>query len=43
MTEEEIAAMEEKEERMQERKARYKKFDFAEFVNRDAEPSPKPS
>ena len=37
MSEQEIQREEEREELIAERKARYKKFDFAEFVNRDVE------
>ena len=35
MTEEELKREEEREELIAERKARYKKFDFADFVSRD--------
>ena len=37
MTEEEVKREEEREELIAERKARHKKFDFADFVNRDRE------
>lgn len=36
MTVEQIQKEEERDEMIAERKARYKKFDFADFVNRDA-------
>lgn len=43
MTQEEHQREEEREELIAEKKARHKKFDFAEFVNRDREPDKKQS